>query len=373
MILKDWKLLSLRRPIKTMLVTSAIIGASAASAQMMQEYPYSTFKGFQEINHSSTDDTSSGFSLGQFTLHNNAYFSDNVSGFTELTWTVGEAQTANLDTDGTVIDNDEPTKNNGSQSFSPAVERVVVRYDYSDALKISAGKYHTATSFWNGYYHHGRWLQTTIDRPKMLGFGGDFIPIHFTGLMVEGQLGLDGINFNYNLGYGNGRSQSGSTAGEAGDYNNKPAYSATFFVQPEALGGTRIGLGYYSDMLSGNVEEVVTTAHIVYQFEQPEFIAEYAQIDHTPDGGDTHTSRTSYIQVGWRLDAMNGQFKPYYRTETHDIEENDKTLSDDAADNTWQTIGLRWDFTDYACLKFEQQTDDNSDAVTRKIQLASTF
>ena len=353
MILKDWKLLSLRRPIKTMLVTSAIIGASAASAQMMQEYPYSTFKGFQEINHSSTDDTSDGFSLGQFTLHNNAYFSDNVSGFTELTWTAK---------------NDDAT---GKQTFSPAVERVVVRYDYSDALKISAGKYHTATSFWNGYYHHGRWLQTTIDRPKMLGFGGDFIPIHFTGLMVEGQLGLDGINLNYNIGYGNGRSKSGSTAGETGDYNNKPAYSATFFVQPDALGGTRIGVGYYSDMLDGDVAETVTTAHVVYQFEQPEFIAEFAKIDHTPDGGDTWSSTTSYIQVGWRLDAMNGQFKPYYRTETHDVDEDDTTIT--GVDNTWQTIGVRWDFTEYACLKFEQQTDDNSDAVTRKIQLASTF
>ena len=30
-----------------------------------------------------------------------------------------------------------------------------------------------------------QWLQTTIDRPEMIRFGGRFQPVHFVGMLAE--------------------------------------------------------------------------------------------------------------------------------------------------------------------------------------------
>ena len=89
----------------------------------------------------------------------------------------------------------------------PEVERLVVRYDANDRFKVSFGRYHTPINYWNTAFHHGQWLQTTISRPEMTQFGGSFIPVHFIGTLVEGEVPAGGLNLNYNGGIGNGRGQ----------------------------------------------------------------------------------------------------------------------------------------------------------------------
>jgi hypothetical protein len=58
-----------------------------------------------------------------------------------------------------------------SNDFVVDVERLIIRYDFADFFKVSAGRYHTPHSFWNTEYHHGLWLQTTTARPEMIRFG----------------------------------------------------------------------------------------------------------------------------------------------------------------------------------------------------------
>jgi hypothetical protein len=60
----------------------------------------------------------------------------------------------------------------------------MVRYDFSDQFKISAGRFHTPIGYWNTAFHHGSWLQTSVARPEMIKFGSRFIPTHFVGLIV---------------------------------------------------------------------------------------------------------------------------------------------------------------------------------------------
>src|SRR5204862_5228588 len=99
--------------------------------------------------------------------------------------------------------------------FNVEIERSIIRYDQSDMLKLSFGRYHTPINYWNTAYHHGSWLQTTISRPEMTQFGGSFIPVHFVGALAEGELPAGGLNLNYNAGVGNGR---GAVISRGGDF-----------------------------------------------------------------------------------------------------------------------------------------------------------
>src|SRR4029077_8829892 len=108
--------------------------------------------------------------------------------------------------------------------FNAEVERAIIRFDQSDYLKVSFGRYHTPINYWNTAFHHGAWLQTTISRPEMTQFGGSFLPVHFVGSLVEGAVPAGGLNFNYNVGIGNGRGQVISRDGDFGDVNNNRAW-----------------------------------------------------------------------------------------------------------------------------------------------------
>ena len=78
--------------------------------------------------------------------------------------------------------------------FNAEVERMILRFDHSDRLKVSFGRYHTPINYWNTAFHHGQWLQTTITRPEMIQFGGRFLPVHFVGALVEGGVPGGGLN-----------------------------------------------------------------------------------------------------------------------------------------------------------------------------------
>ena len=55
----------------------------------------------------------------------------------------------------------------------------------------------------------------------MVKIGGVFIPVHFVGLLTEGNIPSGGLHLAYEVGLGNGRGSILSRAGDAGDVNNK--------------------------------------------------------------------------------------------------------------------------------------------------------
>ena len=149
-----------------------------------EHYPSLQIRGFGDVDFSASDQKGSisGFNLGQFVLHFASPLSEKVSYFGEVSFTAA------------------PT------GYDLSVERTIIRYDYNDFFKVSFGKYHTPIGYWNAAFHHGAWLQTTISRPEMVRFGGTFIPTHFVGLQVEGNIPSGGLGLGYNVGLGNGRS-----------------------------------------------------------------------------------------------------------------------------------------------------------------------
>jgi hypothetical protein len=313
--------------------------------------------GFGDFNFSATDlhgpnggfqpltllSQHSGFSEGQLTLHLSSALSSKVSFFSELTFTARA---------------DAGTGTPAAPGFNAEVERLIIRYDWNDFFKISFGRYHTPINYWNTAYHHGSWLQTSIDRPEMTQFGGSFIPVHFIGMLVEGAVPAGGLNLNYNFGLGNGRGEVLSRGGDLGDINNNRAWLVNAFIKPDILYGLQIGGSVYRDELNPATglpaREWIQSAHVVWDKESPEFIAEFANVTHQPiEGGMTSNSQAFYAQVAYRLPSSLRLWKPYYRFEYIHVPFSDTLFRVVVPSFDASTVGVRYDITSFAAFKLE--------------------
>src|SRR5437762_1430577 len=212
--------------------------ADQTAREAQPEYPSLHLSGFADINFAAQNraEGARGFTEGQFTLHLVSALSPRVAFFGELTFSPRA---------------DAGTGSPPATGFNAEVERAIIRFDQSDELKVSFGRYHTPINWWNTAYHHGQWLQTTISRPEMVQFGGRFIPVHFVGALAEGTLPSSGWNVTYQAGIGNGRGDVTSRGGDAGDNNVRPAWVVNLFAKPDVAFGLQVGGSLYLDKISG--------------------------------------------------------------------------------------------------------------------------
>jgi hypothetical protein len=283
------------------------------------------------------------FQEGQFVLHLSSALSPKVTVFSELSLTARS---------------DAGTGNPSAPGFNAEVERLIIRYDLNDYFKLSFGRYHTPINYWNTAYHHGEWLQTTISRPEMTQFGGSFIPVHFVGTLVEGAVPASGLNLNYNFGLGNGRGAVINRGGDFGDVNNSRAWLANVFLKPDHPYGLQVGGSIYRDELNPlaapAAREWIQSAHIVWQKESPEFIAEFANVTHQPiHGSVTSHSQAFYVQTAYRLPWHQKLWKPYYRFEYVHVPQSDAIFRAVVPSFSGSTVGLRYDISSFAAFKWE--------------------
>jgi hypothetical protein len=236
------------RHVVSSLVVAALLTAAASDARAQEpqaepppesaaQYPSLHISGFADVNFSAQkrSEGTRGFSEGQFVLHLASALSPRANVFGELSFTPRT---------------DAGTGTPPATGFNTEVERLIIRFDRSDQLKVSFGRYHTPINWWNTAYHHGQWLQTTISRPEMVQFGGRFIPVHFVGALVEGTVQASGWHVGYQGGVGNGRGSVISRGGDAGDTNARPAWLMNVFTRPDRFFALQIGGSLYFDRVS---------------------------------------------------------------------------------------------------------------------------
>jgi hypothetical protein len=374
----------LGRPARTLpiLLTLVIllIGAANASAQSAppphdmqgmpepQEYPRLKISGFGDVNFATTKHPEGprGFSEGQLALHMASQLSPRVTFFGELSFSARA---------------DAGTGTPPATGYNVEVERMVVRFDRNDHLKVSFGRYHTPINYWNTAFHHGQWLQTTIARPEMIQFGGRFLPVHFVGALVEGAHPAGGWNVNYKAGVGNGRGSVISRAGDAGDINGDRAWLLNGYSKPDALFGLEFGGALYDDVVTladqREFDERIVSAYAAWQKEEPELITEFAAVRHRQSGIDTATwSRAFYVQAAWRLPPLDRALKPYYRFEYTDIDKADAVFAT-VSELNMSIAGVRYDLSLHAAMKAEYRTWTRGDGSVRNhggfFQVCFTF
>jgi hypothetical protein len=315
---------------------------AAQSADMT--YPSLHVAGFSDIDFSGTTlkGSHSGFNEGQFILHFSSALSPRVSFFGELSFTARA---------------DAGLGSPPAAGFNMEVERSIIRFEQNDHLKVSFGRYHTPINYWNTAFHHGAWLQTTINRPEMIQFGGSFLPVHFVGALAEGSFPMGGLNLHYSSGIGNGRGAIISRDGDFGDINNNRAWLVNLFAIPDHPYGLEVGGSVYRDKVNPAVGEAnrewIESAHVVWQKENPEFIAEFSNVSHTVIGtGQQFNSQAWYVQGAYRLPAYAKAWKPYYRFEYIHIPKGDRLFSV-IPDLAGSTAGVRYDLSNFAAFKLE--------------------
>jgi hypothetical protein len=302
------------------------------------KYPSLHLMGFGDVNYYNTEDetgeTKSGFRNGQFVLHFVSQLSTRFSMFAEISLTAR------------------------SNEYNIEVERLIVKYDYNDNFKLGFGRFHTAISWWNTAYHHGAWLQTTIDRPLAVRFGSQLVPIHFVGVVAEGAIPSGSVGLNYIVGIGNGRGEIIARGGDAGDINSDRALNARVFARPDVLYGLEVGISYYSDTITQETalqeyDEWIGSAYIVYDRDAPQVIAEYFHVEHEGvSTGEVSKSDAFYVQVAYRLPWWKALLMPYARYESTDIAENEQVFSKEF-DLERYLLGVRIDVSSYVAVKAE--------------------
>jgi hypothetical protein len=333
-----------------------------------REFPNLRIAGFGDVNFGRTRQPEGprNFVEGQLALHMTSQLSPRVTFFGEISFSPRA---------------DAGTGSPAATGFNVEVERMIVRFDRSDKLKVSFGRYHTPINYWNTAFHHGQWLQTTITRPEMIQFGGRLLPVHFVGALVEGATPAGGWNVNYKAGVGNGRGAVISRAGDAGDNNDNLAWLVNVFSKPDAAYGLEFGGAVYGDSVTlGNgreFEEQIVSGYGAWQKEDPEIVAEFAAVRHRESGTSAvFWSRAFYIQGAWRLAAFDRLWKPYVRFEHINVDEGDAMFAT-VLPLDGVTAGVRYDLSLHAAVKGEYRTWTRGEASRRNhggfFQVCFTF
>ena len=187
--------------------------------------------------------------------------------------------------------------------FSVSIERVVIKYNLAGNNNILLGKHHTPINYWNDTYHHGRVLFPTIFRPLL--FDANIIPLHTTGVSVQGQ-NLGKLKFGYDLMVGNG---IGST--DVLDNDKRKSITAAVHLKP--VEGLRFGLSWYNDviaqgatahdgmLLDWTVNQNLFSGSIAYFGNKFEVLAEGTVGTNKTDTTGAQHTLASYIYAGFKI------------------------------------------------------------------------
>ncbi|MGB5352755.1 MAG: hypothetical protein WBN32_03995 [Woeseia sp.] len=319
--------------------------ADTASSVMHPDDTDFNVMGFGDISYISKDGSNrDGFAIGQGVAHLTASLSESFMVFGEFSATAKDSE------------------------YSFEIERLIVKYEFSDLYKLSAGRYHTPIGYWNSGFHHGAWLQTTVARPEMIKFGSSIVPIHFVGILLEGNWNDNSLGLNYKVGFGNGRHQNIARAGDAGDINGDKAWMVQIGAKPHRLDDIEFGIGYYNDEvalpLGVAVDESTISAFVAKTHGAAEVLVEFLHSEHelSADSSVRGDVNAWYAQFAYRLPEDRNDWKPYVRLEHTNVDDSDPLLGAQGLDYDAGILGVRWDFNPYAALKAEYRNEEFNNA-----------
>src|SRR6185295_17726091 len=139
-----------------------------------------------------------------------------------------------------------------TNEFGIDMERIEVAYLFSDYLRLRFGRFHTAIGYYNDAYHHGRYFQTTVDRPEIVRFEdeGGLIPAHSVGLHADGRFPLGALGaLRYDADLANGRGATPAEVTNLADANGAKAYNLRLRIEPAFLDGLIAGASIYVDKI----------------------------------------------------------------------------------------------------------------------------
>jgi hypothetical protein len=298
-------------------------------------------------------------------------------------------------TDRSMVLSEINFREGSDQNFDVNVERLLLKYNFSEYLKASFGRFHTSTSYYNSVFHHGAWLQTAADRPLAVQFSsnGGLLPSQAVGVSATGKVPSGALGLNYIFEYGTSdtvRPNILSPDEPSIDEGNGNGITLGLFAKPLGVPGLRIGGSFYHDRLSPHVNsgeaageesgegavhigQSIGSAHIVYSTPRFEFLNEGFLIQHkVQETGEKFNTAAFYSQVSQRL---VGRWRPYFRYQYANASA-ESPIFPDVGLRYGPSAGLRYDYSDYFGFKmqydrtFRRQLPTINDVI---LQLAFRF
>lgn len=272
---------------------------------------------------------------------------------------------------------------NAEQEFEVDVERLMLKYDFNDYLKMSFGRYHTAVSYYNQIYHHGQWLQTAADRPLVVEFSdhGGLLPSQAVGVSLTGQIPSGRLGLNYIFEYGTSDTHrptiNGTSVTEIEEENGQ-ATTAGLFAKPDWLPGLEFGGSFYHDRINPRYDGVpsplhmgqsIGSAHLVYVTPRFEFLNEGFVVQHkVEETGQKFNTPAFYSLISAKLGA---RWRPYFR---YQYVNTQSPVFPDVTLRHGPSAGVRYDFNDYVALKTQlDRTFRRSLSTFNAVQIQMAF
>ncbi len=251
----------------------------------------------------------------------------------------------------------------GSDTLELDMERLWVSWLRSDAFHLTLGMNHTALARWNRLYHHGRWLEMTIDRPYLARFQdlGGILAMHYAGLEAGGTLRLGPGDMEYTVILSNGRGVDAEDRQRFQDSNDQKALEAAVAWSLDAVPGLQFGASGRTDRIPGDptspsragpMAELAAGSFLLYEHGPVHLLGEVLELVHDDDTtGTAFRHRTAYLQAGYRF----GDWMPYARADLRSMDRGDPFfLLEDRDLDAWEALlGLRHDLEDNLAIKVE--------------------
>ncbi len=293
----------------------------------------------QQLEYPVPVTANSSFRAGEFDLFITSQLSEKLSFLTEAVFSTNETNVWGID-----------------------MERFQLTYRPSRYFQISGGRFHTDFGYYNTAFHHGTWFSTATGRPFMYFFedGGGPLPVHEVGITTTGAIpGLDKLNLHWTAEIGDGSSEWGSPLYGDGVENfvsdrNRKDVNFAIYAKPEVVPGLQVGGSFLNGELlpygtTLKVNQNISSFYVVYINEKWEILNEAVLMQHHIDGGGpTYNSPMGYTQAAYRF----GKTRPYFRFQEVNIPNNDPSTSFKGR-YEGPSVGIRMDFFEYACLKFQ--------------------
>ncbi|WP_394821800.1 hypothetical protein [Pendulispora albinea] len=216
------------------------------------------------------------------------------------------------------------------------LERLHIRWKPTKAFFLEAGRFHTDIGYWNVAYHHGKWLQLSIERPRLLLLHGGLLPVHWIGAQSGAHVPIGKANLSLIGSIGSARDLIGNPSVTSHNTHGA-AFSAVNggHVKLELAGigaaDLRLGVsGIYARIPAEDgfarpalpdqgIDEWIGNAYIAYPSVPLTFIAEGYLIEHrvsrgaiaSRHPGETWRTYAAFAMLGYQI----GRVTPYLRGE----------------------------------------------------------
>ena len=339
-------------------------GAAADSAQSTNP-PSLQLLGYADANFVAEwpdeGSASSSFGIGEFDLLFTSTLGQDWSALAEL---VVEAE-------------------NGSE-FLVDLERAVLTYAPRDTFTLSMGRFHSVLSYYNSSFPHASWYQVATNRPFSQDFEdeGGFLPSHGVGFSVSSRVGGPlRPRFVFEVTNGTSASGIGTSASKISvqsttDENSHKAVVGAVQFRPVKVPGLQFGVAAFVDKVGPSglpeVNERITSGHVMFQDDKWEWITEAYGIRHQLPRAAAANSSAAYTQIARQF----GRSRPFFRYERLQLSEGDPLHSEGAGTTQGPSFGVRFDPTRFVGVKTQFDWLTHSDRDGRKrfvVQVSFAF